>query len=182
MPDWDTAIAFAVPIAWLVIALATSGDYANTDGCGHVTTVLSNFVFPPLAFALLAVQGRPRAALGVVAAMFMQSGIVHVIKRRTAVVRPNGDPYSYPSGHAASAATISYYALFAFLPNCVKHPGCGLLLVSVTFTYAWHASCCRINEGMHYTSDLAASHVIALVLTYAILQLDHRNHGALVHR
>ena len=167
----DSCLFVALPVAWLVVSEVDTGHYVSTHGC-QLTKTLSNHVFTPLLFVVLFLCREPKQALGLLAAMFMQTGIVTVIKHHTEVRRPNGDLKSFPSGHTASAATVSYYALLALLPRCRKNPGLGLLLLTLTLMYAWWAGCCRINEGMHFPVDVVGSHVIAFVLSYSIIKLS----------
>tara|TARA_Y100000817_G_scaffold251844_1_gene204342 strand:+ start:1633 stop:2196 length:564 start_codon:yes stop_codon:yes gene_type:complete len=166
---WDTALAFAIPLAWLVVSLQDN-DFVNTNGCSIVSEI-SNYALTPLACIFLAWKDNYGTALGLLAAMLLQSGMVNLIKHRTYVERPTGSPYSFPSGHAASASTVSYYLLFTLLYKCEKNPGCGMLLISGTLLWAWHASCCRLNEGKHYPADLAGAHIIALVVSLSMILL-----------
>ena len=173
----DFILCLILPITWLIVSLVPTDHYVSTQGCGSTHT-LSNYVFTPLLFLVLLRIKENLKALGLLVAMFMQTGIVNVIKHHTEVRRPNNDLKSFPSGHTASAATVSYYALLAFLPKCRRNPGFGLLLLTLTLMYAWWAGCCRINEGMHYPVDVVGSHFVAFVLSYSIIFLCTDADGA----
>ena len=163
-----------IPIAWLIVALTVAGYDANTDGCSDLD-IVTNYILTPITFiALYKVAASKLQAWGLLFAMFMQSGIVHMIKYRTAIVRPNGNLGSFPSGHTASAATLSYYALLLFLPQ-FRDKVASLILLSFAIAYPWYVGCCRLNTKQHAPSDLAASHVIALVLTTCIAYIVRKD-------
>jgi len=75
--------------------------------------------------------------------------------------RPNGAPYSYPSGHTSSAFTTAgvIYADFG--------PACGI----PAFAVAGYVGLSRLQEGKHYFSDVVAGGILG---TFISLKLTRR--------
>ena len=103
---------------------------------------------------------------------FLYSGAATwVLKYSVNRTRPSGGPYSFPSGHTASA--------FSTVPVVWHHLGwsygVGASALSVLTGLG------RLEEGMHYMSDVIAGAAIGLVIGWAVI--DHRHQsGVLSHR
>lgn len=89
------------------------------------------------------------------------TAIIKVSVNRT---RPNGGPYSYPSGHtsAAFAAAGTVYADF------------GKTLGIPAFVLAGYVGLSRLQEGKHYISDVIAGGILG---SYVALKLTRRDNN-----
>jgi len=95
-------------------------------------------------------------------------GIKFVIKRRRpegewGAIYRNGDPHSFPSGHATRAAMLSILFWGLHFPTWI-------LIVSIVWVFA--VSYARVILGLHYQSDIIAGWLLGIVLGFCMLMLQ----------
>ena len=82
--------------------------------------------------------------LDLVRAELLEEGIVEVLKVSVNRTRPNGQKYSFPSGHAA--------ATFAFASVIERHLGARLALPTILI--ATYVGTSRLHDNVHFLSDV----------------------------
>jgi hypothetical protein len=82
--------------------------------------------------------------LDLVRAELLQEGLVEGIKVSVNRTRPNGQKYSFPSGHAA--------ATFAFASVIERHLGARLALPTILI--ATYVATSRLHDNVHFLSDV----------------------------
>jgi membrane-associated phospholipid phosphatase len=136
--------------------LATSGAANNFWKPGHIIGGPVMYIAPPAVY----VYGRyilpmfdndesvtnkwSHMGLDLVRAELLQEGLVQVIKVSVNRTRPNGQKYSFPSGHAA--------ATFAFASVIERH--LGARLAWPTILIATYVGTSRLHDNVHFLSDV----------------------------
>jgi len=136
--------------------LATSGAANNFWKPGHIIGGPVMYIAPPAVY----VYGRyilpmfdddesvtnkwSHMGLDLVRAELLQEGLVQVIKVSVNRTRPNGQKYSFPSGHAA--------ATFAFASVIERH--LGARLAWPTLLIATYVGTSRLHDNVHFLSDV----------------------------
>ena len=136
--------------------LATSGAANNFWKAGHIIGGPVMYIAPPAVY----VYGRyilpmfdddesvtnkwSHMGLDLVRAELLQEGLVQAIKVSVNRTRPNGQNFSFPSGHAA--------ATFAFASVIERH--LGARLAWPTILIATYVGTSRLHDNVHFLSDV----------------------------
>ena len=142
----------------LALPLAAGGASADhLERAGDVGSVLL-----PGGAAVGALVVRDHRGLGQLGEAFVSTmAVVYVLKVTVDRTRPDGDQYSFPSGHAASA-----FAGAAFLQRRY-----GWRAGIPAYTLASFVGYSRVEANRHHTSDVVAGAVIGIA---ANLIFTHR--------
>jgi len=140
---WQDAVAAMRVPALLAFSYAMNGLGGGWFGV---------FVVPVVVAILLLVLRRPWAAAYFLAAELVSAAVVQILKHVVARPRPAdmivvSDFGSFPSGHAANAATIAV-ALFVLFPGAAAAIAGGAWVVLMAFS--------RTCLGAHWLSDTIA--------------------------
>lgn len=108
-------------------------------------------------------DGRPRAALFLLAAVTLGAGLTHLLK--VGVARPRPDlalsppgasaTSSFPSGHAANA-TVVYMTAGALLARGLRRTRLKVYVVGLAAVLAAAVGISRIYMGVHWPTDVFA--------------------------
>jgi membrane-associated phospholipid phosphatase len=136
--------------------LESSGAANNFWKPGHIIGGPVMYIAPPVVY----VYGRyilpmfdddvsvtnkwSHVGLDLVRAELLQEGLVQAIKVSVNRTRPNGQKYSFPSGHAA--------ATFAFASVIERH--LGARLAWPTLLIATYVGTSRLHDNVHFLSDV----------------------------
>jgi PAP2 superfamily protein len=136
--------------------LASSGAANNFWKPGHIIGGPVMYIAPPAVY----VYGRyilpmfdddesvtnkwSHVGLDLVRAELLQEGLVQAIKVSVNRTRPNGQNFSFPSGHAA--------ATFAFASVIERHLGYRLALPTILI--ATYVGTSRLHDNVHFLSDV----------------------------
>jgi PAP2 superfamily len=136
--------------------LVSSGTANNLWKPGHIIGGPVMYIAPPAVY----VYGRyilpmfnddvsvtnkwSHVGLDLVRAELLQEGLVQAIKVSVNRTRPNGQKYSFPSGHAA--------ATFAFASVIERH--LGARLAWPTLVIATYVGTSRLHDNVHFLSDV----------------------------
>lgn len=156
---------FAMCAACLLVSLIAPGEaYANSKALDDAATAGALTV--PLAAGIisLAKDDWPGAwQLGFTYAATM--GVTLGLKKTVNETRPNGNPESFPSGHAASA-----FAGAAYLQR--RYGWQYALPAYALSTFVGYA---RVENDKHHWHDILASAVLANISAYLIARPYQRN-------
>ena len=100
--------------------------------------------------------GRRQAALEGLAALVLVAAVVWALKIPVGRIRPTGDPYSFPSGDAATCAI-----LIPLVWNHFRNRAGWLLPGALILTLAVAAA--RVIKEYHYPSDVAAGTALGIL-------------------
>jgi len=145
------------------------------DGIFEGGEIYGNGVFPVAASAASYGLGKiihskrlQKFGSDLIQAQAVNGVMTLVMKAGINRTRPDGSPYSYPSGHTSSAFTTAGVVYSDF------GPGLGI----PAFAAAGYVGLSRLQEGKHYFSDIVAGGILG---TYISLKLAHRkkNNGGI---
>ena len=148
---------------------AASGHPGLADAAAWVGWLLP-FVVQVLllaALVLLLLAGEWRLALAIAVLLFAGDSAVDTLKGLFARVRPDTatfSSFSYPSGHAASAAAQWGFLFLAALPALVGHerPPRWMAVAWLVPTVACAAA--RVLEGEHWATDVLGGALLGVAL------------------
>jgi len=130
---------------------------------------MGNVIYPISAMALFYSFGgrlpntRPRSFASDLLRAHLFNGLITVsMKGLINRTRPNGAPYSYPSGHTSTAFTSAGVVYYHYGPR-VGVPA---------FIAASYVGFSRLQEDKHYLSDIVAGAVLG---TYVSYKITHRS-------
>jgi membrane-associated phospholipid phosphatase len=162
--------------------LATSGAANNFWKPGHIIGGPVMYIAPPVVY----VYGRyilPRfdsdesmtnkwshMGLDLVRAELVQEGLVQVIKVSVNRTRPNGQKYSFPSGHAA--------ATFAFASVIERH--LGARLAWPTLLIATYVGTSRLHDNVHFLSDVVFGAALGTAVGWTVVGRHGKTNYALM--
>jgi membrane-associated phospholipid phosphatase len=173
-----------VPVVLIGYGGSTIGDwgiYSSQDFQRSIrgqfpvmqTQLDSYFRFAPLlGLAVLKMTNMPsksdRINTGVIflKSQVLMTSIVYALKYSTAIYRPNGLPYAFPSGHSAQAflgAALIHkeYKKFSYWPGIIA------------YTLATATSAIRILKDEHWKSDVLTGAGIG-ILSVNLVYLTHK--------
>jgi hypothetical protein len=102
------------------------------------------YVLPKLTDDVSTTNKWSHMGLDLVRAELLEEGLVQVLKVSVNRTRPNGQKYSFPSGHAA--------ATFAFASVIERHLGARLALPTILI--ASYVGTSRLHDNVHFLSDV----------------------------
>ena len=144
----------------LVLVLSLAAGSARADHFERAGDVGS--ILLPAGASVGALVVKDHRGLGQLAGAFASTiVVVYVLKLAVDRTRPDGDQYSFPSGHAASA-----FAGAAFLQRRY-----GWRLGIPAYALASFVGYTRVEANRHYTSDVVAGAAIGIA---ANLIFTHR--------
>ncbi len=153
------------------------GSSAIADNFFEVGETVGNGAFPIAAsvasWGIGRISGSPRLrkfGSDVLRTQAINGLLTVLLKGAVNRKRPNGGPYSYPSGHTSTA--------FAFAGTV--YTDLGKTLGIPAFILAGYVGISRLQEGKHYLSDVIAGGILG---SYVSLKLAHRTdkRGKLQH-
>lgn len=161
---WDAAVAqasFAHRTPWLdrsMIALSAMGD-----GSERTTATV-------LIAAFLLWRSRPRAAAALALVMTASAILVPTLKTAFHFARPSllysgADAFSFPSGHAASAAAL--FVTLAFITGRSLSVGGRFTIAGLAALMIGLTGLSRIHVGAHWLSDVLAGFALGGALALA---------------
>jgi membrane-associated phospholipid phosphatase len=147
------------------MALSASGSSASTSRMfGPGQLVGSMFVQSGAAFATYVAgraAGSPRLAqvgAELVRAQFVAQGVTQTIKFGSHRTRPDGTPFSFPSGHTASS----------FATATVLQREFGWKVGIPAYVGAAWVGASRINSQRHFLSDVVAGATVGILAGHAV--------------
>ena len=108
--------------------------------------------------------------LDLVRAELLEEGLVQAIKLSVNRTRPNGQPYSFPSGHAA--------ATFAFASVIERHLGARLALPTILI--ATYVGTSRLHDNVHFLSDVAFGAALGTAAGWTVVGRHGRTNYSLM--
>jgi len=108
--------------------------------------------------------------LDLVRAELLEEGLVQAIKVSVNRTRPNGQPYSFPSGHAA--------ATFAFAAVIERHLGARLALPTILI--ATYVGTSRLHDNVHFLSDVAFGAALGTAAGWTVVGRHGRTNYSLM--
>jgi membrane-associated phospholipid phosphatase len=151
--------------------LATSGAANNFWKPGHIIGGPVMYIAPPAVY----VYGRyilpmfdddesvtnkwSHMGLDLVRAELVQEGLVEAIKVSVRRTRPNGQNFSFPSGHAA--------ATFAFASVIERH--LGARLAWPTILIATYVGTSRLHDNVHFLSDVVFGAALGTAVGWTVV-------------
>ncbi len=144
-------------LCFVLPAALPAADYmaSRTDTYTRVGGLLS-FVMPAVAFGATAYMKDGEGAWQVTKSMAVTGVITLGFKYSVRSRRPNGDPYSFPSGHAAFAMASAQFLGQRY----------GWEYGVPAYVLAAFSAHSRVWAHEHYLKDVAAGTVIGIVSTY----------------
>ncbi len=144
------------------------GKSATADGFFEGGEIYGNGVFPVAASAVSYGLGKiihsnrlQQFGSDLIQAQAINGVMTFAMKESINRTRPDGSPYSYPSGHTSSAFTTAGVVYSDF------GPAWGI----PAFAAAGYVGLSRLQENRHYFSDIVAGGILG---TYISLKLAHR--------
>ena len=108
--------------------------------------------------------------LDLVRAELLEEGLVQAIKLSVNRTRPNGQPYSFPSGHAA--------ATFAFASVIERHLGARLALPTILI--ATYVGTSRLHHNVHFLSDVVFGAALGTAAGWTVVGRHGRTNYSLM--
>ena len=108
--------------------------------------------------------------LDLVRAELLEEGLVQAIKVSVNRTRPNGQPYSFPSGHAA--------ATFAFASVIERHLGARLALPTILI--ATYVGTSRLHDNVHFLSDVVFGAALGTAAGWTVVGRHGRTNYSLM--
>jgi len=108
--------------------------------------------------------------LDLVRAEILQEGLVQAIKVSVNRTRPNGQAYSFPSGHAA--------ATFAFASVIERHLGYRLALPTILI--ATYVGTSRLHDNVHFLSDVVFGAALGTAAGWTVVGRHGRTNYSLM--
>jgi hypothetical protein len=108
--------------------------------------------------------------LDLVRAELLQEGLVQAIKVSVNRTRPNGQNFSFPSGHAA--------ATFAFASVIERHLGYRLALPTILI--ATYVGTSRLHDNVHFLSDVVFGAAVGTAAGWTVVGRHGRTNYALM--
>jgi len=108
--------------------------------------------------------------LDLVRAELLEEGLVQAIKLSVNRTRPNGQPYSFPSGHAA--------ATFAFASVIERHLGARLALPTILI--ATYVGTSRLHDNVHFLSDVVFGAALGTAAGWTVVGRHGRTNYSLM--
>lgn len=94
------------------------------------------------------------------------SGIItQALKRTTRITRPDGTPFSFPSGHTSLAFSSAATLFYEYKGN---HP----VYAASGFLFAGATGGLRVLNNRHWVSDVLVSGGIAIVVTHLVYRFE----------
>jgi len=162
--------------------LVSSGAADNIWKLGHIVGGPVMYIAPPAVY----LYGRyvlPRfnddasttnkwshMGLDLVRAELLEEGLVQAIKVSVNRTRPNGQPYSFPSGHAA--------ATFAFASVIERHMGARLALPTILI--ATYVGTSRLHDNVHFLSDVVFGAALGTAAGWTVVGRHGRTNYSLM--
>jgi len=162
--------------------LVTSGAADKIWKPGHIIGGPVMYIAPPAVY----VYGRyilpmfdddesvtnkwSHMGLDLVRAELLQEGYVQAIKVSVNRTRPNGQNYSFPSGHAA--------ATFAFASVIERHLGYRLALPTILI--ATYVGTSRLHDNVHFLSDVVFGAAVGTAAGWTVVGRHGRTNYALM--
>ncbi len=126
-----------------------------TDTVTNVGNVMA-YVLPAVAFGTTAWFKDGEGAIQVTESMAITAVVTVGLKYSVRARRPNGDPYSFPSGHAA----------FAFASAEFLRKRYGWQYGAPAYVFASFVGYSRVRAHEHYTRDVLAGAAIGAASSY----------------
>jgi len=162
--------------------LVSSGAADNIWKPGHIVGGPVMYIAPPALY----VYGRyvlpkfdhdvsttnkwSHMGLDLVRAELLEEGLVQAIKVSVNRTRPNGQAYSFPSGHAA--------ATFAFASVIERHLGARLALPTILI--ATYVGTSRLHDNVHFLSDVAFGAALGTAAGWTVVGRHGRTNYSLI--
>ena len=108
--------------------------------------------------------------LDLVRAELLEEGLVQAIKLSVNRTRPNGQSYSFPSGHAA--------ATFAFASVIERHLGARLALPTILI--ATYVGTSRLHDNVHFLSDVVFGAAVGTAAGWTVVGRHGRTNYSLI--
>jgi membrane-associated phospholipid phosphatase len=136
--------------------LVSSGAANNIWKPGHIIGGPVMYILPPVIYLggryvlpkftddVSTTNKWSHMGLDLVRAELLEEGLVQVLKVSVNRTRPNGQKWSFPSGHAA--------ATFAFASVIERHLGARLALPTILI--ASYVGTSRLHDNVHFLSDV----------------------------
>jgi membrane-associated phospholipid phosphatase len=144
---------------------------ATADGVFEAGDWIGNGLAPAGASLVLYTTGKLARKPGVTAlasdlirAHAINALLTHAIKRTVNRARPDGSPYSYPSGHTSSAFAAA---------GVIAHE-VGSKWGLVAYGGALFVGVSRLQENVHFASDVVAGAILGTYVASAINQRQER--------
>jgi membrane-associated phospholipid phosphatase len=131
--------------------------------------VLGRYVFAPAADKP-ATNKWSHLGFDLVRAQIVNEVLVQAIKYSARRTRPNGDPYSFPSGHAS--------ATFAFASVLERH--LGARLAWPTLALGAYVATSRLHDNKHYLSDVVFGSALGTAVGWTVVGRHGRSNYAVV--
>ena len=135
---------------------------------------LGNAIYPIAASTLiLSLHGKKQNsslksfASDLLRTQIFNGSITMLIKRLVNRTRPDGTPYSYPSGHASTA----------FASAGVIYHHFGYKTGIPAFVTATYVGLSRLQENKHYVTDVVAGAIIGTYVSFKIVKRSKSNNG-----
>ncbi len=125
---------------------------------------------------ILWLMKRPLAVIQLASTLIFAFGVVVILKKIIARVRPTGiipeDGYSFPSGHALVAAVFFPLIIYTF-KHYIQNIWLRRLFILVAFVLMLIIGWSRIYFGVHYLSDVLGGFLIGgLISAISILLME----------
>ena len=123
------------------------------------------FVLPMVALTMSVVEEDPEGRVQFYKTFGTTFGITYTLKLGVNRTRPNGAPYSFPSGHTSAS-----FASAGFI-----HQRYGVKKGIWAYIAASFVGWTRIEANKHYTSDVLAGAAIGTVTSYIFTTNENMN-------
>jgi membrane-associated phospholipid phosphatase len=138
-------------------ARATDFVQARIDGLTNTGDVMA-YVLPVAALSMTAYLKDREGAWQLTESVGITMGVAVALKYTVRSTRPNGDPYSFPSGHAAISFSSAEYIRKRY----------GWEYGVPAYALASFVGFSRVRAHEHYFKDVAAGAGIGILTTYLI--------------
>lgn len=143
---------------------------------GGITILGTNYFIAGLMVVLTIFLVQNRRKKAAATALFALTGsiiLIYFLKGYFARIRPNGEHFSFPSGHAS--LSVYFYGLLAYLAarfSLLSSPLLKAMIISVGFLVIL-ISFSRIYLGLHYIGDIIGGFLLGGIwLAVAIVLVD----------
>lgn len=127
-----------------------------------------------IAIALVLISKKQKkSAIYLLAAFTLTEVLVFVGKIIIQRDRPNGEPFSFPSGHAATAAFFFGFLIFILIRSHIRRSNkiiltslLSLLIILIDFS--------RLYLGVHYLSDVIVGNIIGFLILFGTITLINK--------
>ncbi len=91
--------------------------------------------------------------------------ITHTLKRTTQIMRPDGTPHAFPSGHTSFAFSSASTLFYEYKSN---HP----IYASSGFIFATGTGALRVLNNRHWVSDVLVGAGIGILVTHLVYHFE----------